>query len=78
MFIYLTDDCEIFDNYLKIQGLYLTKLRSNDNIIACLGMTSGITILSSFVTHFNILLFTIFVFAEYYSFSGHFINFTFY
>ncbi|KAK2140211.1 hypothetical protein LSH36_1437g00034 [Paralvinella palmiformis] len=39
------DDCEIFDNYLKIQGLYLTKLRSNDNIIACLGMTSDLKLL---------------------------------
>ncbi|KAK2138265.1 hypothetical protein LSH36_3448g00009 [Paralvinella palmiformis] len=39
------DDCEIFDNYLKIQGLYLTKLRNNDNIIACLGMTSDLKLL---------------------------------
>ncbi|KAK2140615.1 hypothetical protein LSH36_1290g00042 [Paralvinella palmiformis] len=39
------DDYEIFDNYLKIQGLYLTKLRNNDNIIACLGMTSDLKLL---------------------------------
>ncbi|KAK2140040.1 hypothetical protein LSH36_1505g00016, partial [Paralvinella palmiformis] len=38
-------DCEIFDNYLKSQGLNLTKLRSNDYIIACLGMTSDLKLL---------------------------------
>ncbi|KAK2139146.1 hypothetical protein LSH36_2002g00016 [Paralvinella palmiformis] len=38
-------DYEISDNYLKSQGLHLTKLRSNDYIIACLGMTSDLTLL---------------------------------
>ena len=47
----LLGDCEIFDNYLKSQGLNLTKLRSNDYIIACLGMTSGIHIMLYFGRH---------------------------
>ncbi|KAK2139715.1 hypothetical protein LSH36_1639g00040 [Paralvinella palmiformis] len=41
----VVSDCEIFDNYLKSQGLNLTKLRSNDYIIACLGMTSDLKLL---------------------------------
>ncbi|KAK2139567.1 hypothetical protein LSH36_1714g00008 [Paralvinella palmiformis] len=42
---FLPGDYEISDNYLKSQGLHLTKLRSNDYIIACLGMTSDPTLL---------------------------------